>query len=196
MSGSDPTRPIDEQRGSTSTPQEASAADLFGPAEDEAASEHRAVPQFGMRGLLIFTTGLCILFAVLAAMRVAYWQMLLGFLATAGVSLAVILLLELYAHYDSDRRGRRGAERRRPPRLGHRGTTRSLPPSMRPHRQAIDLSELDPTGIEFVEPAGIAYLDMQDGDDGSLPPILADFADEASPPSPAPSADAEAKPPE
>jgi hypothetical protein len=166
--------------GATRRPTAKPTADspLF--ATDEPAAAHRRKPQFGMRGLLLFTTGLCVLFGVLAGLKVGYVEMLIGFVATTVVSLGVILMLEMYLHGDSDRRGRQGALRRRPPPLGHRA-------SLRPRGTMIDLSGIDPTGIEFVDPHGIAYVESEvfeaeltddDNHDDGLP-IIADFADTA-----------------
>jgi hypothetical protein len=133
------------------------------------------VPQFGMRGLLLFTTGLCVLFGILAALRVGYLQMLIGFTATALFSLLVIVILEAYMHFDTRRRGRREcfqpsvASRDRP------ATTRWQANSPLP------LPSPDPTGIDFVEPEGISYVEQADASSMSPEaPIEAQFADERS----------------
>jgi hypothetical protein len=130
-------------------------------------------PQFGMRGLLVFTTGLCVLFAVLAALRVAYWQMLVGFLITSLISLLVIVVLEALKHYDARRRGRR---QNAAPFVDQYRYRAAFLPTARER----EIAPLDPTGIEFVEPQGISFVEQQANDSASPPaPVLADFADES-----------------
>jgi hypothetical protein len=54
--------------------------------------------------------------------------------------------------------------------LGRRAT-------IRPDARGISLTAIDPTGIDFVEPAGIAYLDDENSTEDDTP-MLADFADD------------------
>ncbi len=52
-------------------------------------------PQFNLATLLGVTTGLCILFAILAALGVPPAAMLVGFVVMGGVAAAVIGVIEI-----------------------------------------------------------------------------------------------------
>lgn len=62
-----------------------------------APPQHRPRPQFHLRALFWFTTGMCVLFAILGAIGVSPLETLIGFAFVSGVVLAQAALLELFA---------------------------------------------------------------------------------------------------
>ena len=130
------------------------------PAGHDAPSRpHRPVPQgpqFGLRAMLLFTTGLCVVFAILSALGVAYWQTLLGFGVLAVFSIAVIFALEVGHRFVKPKPARdrlvRGAYGG-----GHRGAgTVSNGSSL--YDSNGRLLTPDPAGIDFVDPEGINFV--------------------------------------
>lgn len=51
-------------------------------------------PQFSIKGMLIFTSGTCILFAILAAIGIPVWQLLVGLVVMSVASLLAIFAAE------------------------------------------------------------------------------------------------------
>ncbi len=52
--------------------------------------------QFNLRTLLGFTTGLCVVFALLGAIGVSPWQTLIGFTFVTAIVLVQAALVELF----------------------------------------------------------------------------------------------------
>lgn len=126
-------------------------------APPQATSQPGKSVQFGVAGLLIFTTGVCILLAALRALGVEYWQLLLGFVLTSAVSLLVILLLELHKHFATQQLAQRQTTAR---------TTESArnpyaspdAPALPARSRTLLHAPVDPTGINFLESEGIEFL--------------------------------------
>jgi hypothetical protein len=55
-------------------------------------------PQFNLRNLLVFTTGLCALFALLGAIGVGPVEALIGFGFVTSIVLVQAALIELFLH--------------------------------------------------------------------------------------------------
>jgi hypothetical protein len=136
--------------------------------------------QFGVGGLLIFTTGFCVLLAILKALGVSYANLLFGFAATSGISLLVILLLEVHKHFATRQLAQQQfSETRRNPYAAPDA------PPLPSRRQSLLDAPVDPRGIDFIDPEGIEFVsespapDESDTPDNNTEVYQADLAEEA-----------------
>ncbi|MEQ8785294.1 MAG: hypothetical protein RIC55_03310 [Pirellulaceae bacterium] len=149
---------VGEPDQSTPTSRHATAS---APSRGETSSIPQTPPQgksiqFGVGGLLIFTTGLCILLAVLKGLGVSYLHLLFGFASTIAFSLLVILLLEAHKHFAT----RQLAHQRSSETVRNPYAAPDVPAL--PARSRSNVStRVDPRGVNFIDPEGIEFVSQQ-----------------------------------
>jgi hypothetical protein len=156
-----------QQSESADHPKPGSAPDQS--STDSAAASFKSAPppksiQFGVGGLLIFITGFCVLLAILKGLGVSYTNLLFGFAATCGISLLVILMLEVHKHFATRQLARQQfSETRRNPYAAP-----DAPPPSR--RRSLLAAPVDPRGIDFIDPEGIEFVSQSPAPDEAAAP--------------------------